>query len=74
MDATRPSPLPVPGVSGAARRSVADLSFAQPKELASDELSAFVRGLGLEHLESFRCLDRYEGPGVDAGKVKTTMA
>ena len=52
---------------------VADLSFAQPKDLPWDELSAFVRGLNLEHLESFRCLDRYEGPGVEAGKVKTTI-
>lgn len=51
----------------------ADLSFAQPKELAWDELSDFVGGLGLEHLESFHCFDRYEGPGVESGKVKTTI-
>jgi phenylalanyl-tRNA synthetase beta chain len=51
----------------------ADLSFAQPKELAWDELSDFVRGRNLAHLESLRCLDRYEGPGVEAGKVKTTI-
>jgi phenylalanyl-tRNA synthetase beta chain len=51
----------------------ADLTFAQPKDLAWDELADFVRGRGLEHLEAFRCLDRYEGPGVDAGKVKTTV-
>jgi len=51
----------------------ADLSFTQPKELAWDELEEFVRGCGLDHLESLRCLDRYEGPGVAAGTVKTTI-
>jgi phenylalanyl-tRNA synthetase beta chain len=51
----------------------ADLSFAQPRDLTWDELSAFVRERRLANLESFRCLDRYEGPGVEGGKVKTTL-
>lgn len=51
----------------------ADLTFAQPKEFAWDELAAFVRGRGLAHLESLCCLDRYEGPGVAPGMVKTTL-
>jgi len=51
----------------------ADLSFAQPRELAWADVERLVRQSGLEHLESLRCLDRYEGPGVDAGKIKTTI-
>lgn len=51
----------------------ADLSFAQPRDMAWDELAEFVRGRRLAHLESIRCLDRYEGPGVEGGKVKTTV-
>jgi phenylalanyl-tRNA synthetase beta chain len=51
----------------------ADLSFLQPKEVAWEEIGEFVRGLELAHLESLRCLDRYEGPGVPAGSVKTTI-
>ncbi|HWZ86400.1 MAG TPA: hypothetical protein VN032_09385, partial [Thermoanaerobaculia bacterium] len=51
----------------------ADLSFAQPKDLAWDDLAAFVRGSALAHLEAFRLLDRYEGPGVAEGTVKTTI-
>jgi len=50
-----------------------DLSLAHPTDLTWEELSAFTRGRSLAHLESFRCLDRYAGPGVDAGKVKTTL-
>jgi phenylalanyl-tRNA synthetase beta chain len=51
----------------------ADLSFRQPKETTWEQIGNFVRGLGLAHLESLRCLDRYEGPGVPAGSVKTTV-
>ncbi|MFY9552938.1 MAG: phenylalanine--tRNA ligase subunit beta [Thermoanaerobaculia bacterium] len=51
----------------------ADLSFTQPKELAWEAIEAFVRGRRLENLESLRLLDRYEGPGVPAGSVKTTV-
>jgi phenylalanyl-tRNA synthetase beta chain len=51
----------------------ADLSFAQPKAMAWDDLAEFVRGLGLEDLESLDCFDRYEGPGVAPGNVKTTI-
>jgi phenylalanyl-tRNA synthetase beta chain len=51
----------------------ADLSFAQPKDLAWRDLEAFVRSLALAHLEALGCVDRYEGPGVAAGQVKTTI-
>ena len=51
----------------------ADLSFSQPKAFAWQELEEFVRARKPEHLESLACLDRYEGPGVAAGQVKTTM-
>ncbi|HTD51514.1 MAG TPA: phenylalanine--tRNA ligase subunit beta, partial [Thermoanaerobaculia bacterium] len=51
----------------------ADLSFTQPRELAWQTIEEFVRGLGLPDLESIRCLDRYEGAGVPAGSVKTTI-
>ncbi len=51
----------------------ADLSFAQPRDLTWDELSQFVRSRNLSHLESLRCLDRYEGAGVEGGKIKTTI-
>jgi phenylalanyl-tRNA synthetase beta chain len=52
---------------------VADLSFAQPRELGWETLERFVRDLGLADLESLRLLDRYEGPGVLGGQVKTTI-
>ncbi len=55
------------------RRSTADLSFAQSRELSWETIEAFVRGQGLADLESLRCLDRYEGRGVPAGRVKTTL-
>ena len=51
----------------------ADLSFAQPKAFAWQELEELVRSRKLEHLESLSCVDRYEGPGVAAGQVKTTI-
>lgn len=51
----------------------ADLSFAQPLDLAWETIEEFIRGRGLENLESLRCLDRYEGPGVPEGRVKTTI-
>ncbi len=51
----------------------ADLSFAQPKDFAWQELEQFVRSRALAHLESLACVDRYEGPGVAAGQVKTTI-
>jgi phenylalanyl-tRNA synthetase beta chain len=52
---------------------VADLSFAQPRELGWETLERFVRQLALADLESLRLLDRYEGPGVAEGQVKTTI-
>ena len=51
----------------------ADLSFAQPRELTWETIEEFVRGRGPENLESLRCLDRYEGPEVPEGRVKTTI-
>ena len=51
----------------------ADLTFAQPKDLPWERIATFVRARKLADLESLRCLDRYEGPGVEAGKVKTTI-
>jgi phenylalanyl-tRNA synthetase beta chain len=52
---------------------VADLSFAHPRSLTWDAIDRFVAGLGLASLESTRLLDRYEGPGVAEGSVKTTI-
>ncbi|MGE5413548.1 MAG: hypothetical protein ACM3NW_05190, partial [Syntrophomonadaceae bacterium] len=51
----------------------ADLSFSHPRDVTWDEISAFVRGLRLANLESLDCRDRYEGAGVPAGSVKTTV-
>ncbi len=59
-------PPALPGIT-------ADLSFEQPKDLPWRELEGFVRARRLQHLESLACLDRYEGPGVAAGRVKTTI-
>jgi phenylalanyl-tRNA synthetase beta chain len=52
---------------------VADLSFAQPRTIAWESIEAFARSLALENLETFKLLDRYEGPGVAEGEVKTTV-
>jgi phenylalanyl-tRNA synthetase beta chain len=52
---------------------VADLSFAQPRGLGWETLERFVRDLALADLESLRLVDRYEGPGVGEGQVKTTI-
>jgi phenylalanyl-tRNA synthetase beta chain len=51
----------------------ADLSFSQARETAWSEIEAFVRGSGLTQLESVAIVDRYEGPGVPDGQVKTTI-
>ena len=51
----------------------ADLSFSHPRELSWEELAAFLSGRDLSALESFRVADRYEGPGVPAGRTKTTV-
>ena len=32
-----------------------------------------MRGRGLSQLESVRVVDRYEGPGVSEGRIKTTV-
>jgi phenylalanyl-tRNA synthetase beta chain len=52
---------------------VADLSFAQPRSIAWEAIEEFARGLALSDLESLKLLDRYEGPGVTEGQVKTTI-
>lgn len=52
---------------------VADLSFAQPRGLEWETLERFVSDLALANLESLKLLDRYEGPGVAEGQVKTTI-
>lgn len=52
---------------------VADLSFAHLRSLPWEEIEAFARGLSLADLESLKILDRYEGPGVAEGEVKTTV-
>jgi phenylalanyl-tRNA synthetase beta chain len=51
----------------------ADLSFAQPKDLAWEHVADFVRESRPENLESLDCRDRYEGSGVADGWVKTTI-
>ena len=51
---------------------IADLTFAQPRDLAWASVADFVRRRGIENLESFRCQDRYEDP-KDTGHVKTTI-
>ncbi len=52
---------------------VADLSFAQPRDLPWRAVEEFTRAQDLADLESLRCLDRYEGEGVPADHVKTTI-
>jgi phenylalanyl-tRNA synthetase beta chain len=51
----------------------ADLSLLQPRELPWEKVEECVASMGLADLESLRCLDRYEGEGVPAGRVKTTI-
>ncbi|MEO8191800.1 MAG: phenylalanine--tRNA ligase subunit beta [Acidobacteriota bacterium] len=50
-----------------------DLSFAQPRAVAWDEIAAFIRDRALLDLESFRVADRYEGASVPADRTKTTL-
>ena len=52
---------------------VADLSFSHPAAVSWESIDGFARGLGLANLESFRLYDRYAGPGVAEGHVKTTV-
>ena len=51
----------------------ADLSFAHARTRPWSDIEAFVRGLGLAHLEAVRVVDRYEGGNVPDGEVKTTI-
>ncbi|MEO8350015.1 MAG: phenylalanine--tRNA ligase subunit beta, partial [Acidobacteriota bacterium] len=52
---------------------VADLSFSLPTAIPWESVDQFARGLGLANLESMRLFDRYTGPGVPEGHVKTTV-
>ena len=52
---------------------LADLSFTQPKDWSWESVEALVSQTRLENLESLSCHDRYEGPGVREGEVKTTL-
>ena len=52
---------------------VADLSFSHPATVAWETIDRFARDLGLANLESLRLFDRYTGPGVSEGEVKTTV-
>jgi phenylalanyl-tRNA synthetase beta chain len=51
----------------------ADLSFAHSRGRTWHSIEQFVRGRALRDLDSVRILDRYEGPGVAPGHVKTTI-
>ena len=52
---------------------VADLSFSHARDLDWETLERAVSELAPANLESLRLLDRYEGPGVGEGRVKTTL-
>lgn len=52
---------------------VADLSFSHPAAVPWESIDRFVLGLALANLESLRLYDRYAGPGVAEGQVKTTV-
>jgi phenylalanyl-tRNA synthetase beta chain len=52
---------------------VADLSFSHARDLDWETLERAVSDLAPANLESLRLLDRYEGPGVGEGRVKTTL-
>ena len=51
----------------------ADLSFAHAKSASWRQIEEIVSAAKLSDLESVRVLDRYEGPGVPQGQVKTTI-
>ena len=52
---------------------VADLSFAQPRSVTWTAIEELARSLELANLESLRLVDRYEGRGVGADEVKSTV-
>ena len=51
----------------------ADLSFAHEKKTSWEDIAGVVSRAKLAALESVRVVDRYEGPGVATGQVKTTI-
>ena len=51
----------------------ADLSFAHAREKTWEEIRRFIESRRLRDLDTIRILDRYEGAGVAAGRVKTTV-
>jgi phenylalanyl-tRNA synthetase beta chain len=66
-DATRFTPYsPYPPIES-------DLSFLHSRETLWQSIEQFARAQKLANLESVRILDRYEGPGVPGGRVKTTI-
>ncbi|HEY7370050.1 MAG TPA: phenylalanine--tRNA ligase subunit beta [Thermoanaerobaculia bacterium] len=51
----------------------ADLSFLQERALSWDEVARFLGRERIPSLEAARIVDRWEGEGLPAGKVKTTL-
>jgi phenylalanyl-tRNA synthetase beta chain len=66
--AARPVAAPprLPGIS-------ADLTLVHPLERSWSEIERAVAGARVEHLVGLRLKDRYQGAGVPAGAVATTM-
>ena len=52
---------------------VADLSFSHPAAADWESIERFARELRLANLEALRLYDRYTGPGVPEGHVKSTV-
>ena len=48
-------------------------SFSHARTLAWGELARFLEAEGLADLESFRVVDRYEGPGVASDQTKSSV-
>lgn len=71
----------VPRVSGRVRFAPfspypaieADVSFAHARERTWEAIAAFVKRLELANLERVEIVDRYTGPGIGEGKVKTSL-
>jgi phenylalanyl-tRNA synthetase beta subunit len=60
-------PPRLPGIS-------ADLTLTHPVELAWSELARAIASLAAAPLAGFRLKERYQGAGVPAGAVATTIA
>ena len=67
------APVRLPAVLASCRRS-SRISRSRSRRISRGRrVEKCVRELGLADLESLRCVDRYEGEGVAAGSVKTTI-